>query len=75
MKDASRQLVPSGGAGDNVLPNPIEVSDIFAVDGRERSGVFFHGVETLCPRIYSVYYCVIDLIEERIDGGNILVEV
>ena len=75
FKDASRQLVPSGGAGDNVLPNPIEVSDIFAVDGRERSGVFFHGVETFCPCFYSVHDRVIDLIEERIDGGNILVEV
>ena len=39
FKDASRHLVSSGGAGDNVLPDPIEVSDIFAVDGRERSGV------------------------------------
>lgn len=58
-----------------MLPNPIEVSDIFAVDGRERSGVFFHGVETLCPRIYSVYNCVIDLIEEHVDGGNALVKV
>ena len=45
------------------------------MDGRERSGVFFHGVETLCPRIYSVYNCVIDLIEEHIDGGNVLVEI
>ena len=45
FKDASCQLVSSGGAGDNVLPDPIEVSDIFAVDGRERSGVFFHGIE------------------------------
>ncbi len=75
FKDAARQLVSSGGAGDNVLPNPIEVSDIFVVDGRERSGVFFHGVEALCPRIYSVYNCVIDLIEEHIDGGNVLVEI
>ena len=43
-----------------MLSNPIEVSDIFAVDGRERSGVFFHGVEAFCPGIYSVYNCVID---------------
>ena len=75
LKDATRQFVPSRGAGDNVIPNPIEVSDIFAVDGRERSGVFFHGVETLCPCVYSVHDRVIDLIEEHIDGGNILVEV
>ena len=63
LKAASRQLVSRGGAGDNVLPNPIEVSDIFVVDGRERSGVFFHGVEAFCPRIYSVHDCVIDLFE------------
>ena len=75
FKDASRQLVSSGGAGDNVLPNPIEVSDIFVVDGRERTGVFFLGVEAFCPGIYSVYNCVIDLIEEHVDGGNALVEV
>ena len=75
FKDATRQLVPSGGAGDNVLPDPIEVSDIFVVDGRERTGVFFLGVEVLCPSIYSVYNCVIDLIEELVDGGNALVEV
>ena len=75
FKDASRQLVPSGGTGDNVIPNPIEMTDVFAVDGRERSGVFFHGVEVLCPRIYSVYNFVIDLIEEHVDGGNALVEV
>lgn len=75
LKDASCQLVSSGGAGDNVLPNPIEVSDIFAVDGRERSGVFFHGVEAFCPGIYSVYNGVIDLIEEHVDGGNALVKV
>lgn len=74
-KYASCQLVSSGGAGDNVLPDPIEVSDIFVVDGRERTGVFFHGVEALCPGIYSVYNCVIDLIEEHVDGGNALVEV
>ena len=75
FKDATRQLVLSGGAGDNVLPDPIEVSDIFVVDGRERTGVFFLGVEALCPGIYSVYNCVIDLIEEHVDGGNALVEV
>ena len=63
LKDASRQFVSSGGAGDNVLPNPIEVSDVFAVDGRERSGVFFHGVEQICPGIYSAYNGVIDLLE------------
>lgn len=63
LKDASRQFISSGGAGDNVLPNPIEVSDIFAVGGRERPGIFFHGVEALCPRIYSVYNGVIDLLE------------
>ena len=74
-KYASCQLVSSGGAGDNVLPDPIEVSDIFVVDGRERTGVFFLGVEALCPGIYSVYNCVIDLIEEHVDGGNALVEV
>ena len=75
LKDATRQLVPSGGAGDNVLPDPIEVSDIFIVDGRERTGVFFLGGEALCPGIYSVYNCVIDLIEEHVDGGNVLVEI
>lgn len=74
-KYALCQLVSSGGAGDNVLPDPIEVSDIFVVDGRERTGVFFLGVEALCPGIYSVYNCVIDLIEEHVDGGNALVEV
>ena len=74
-KYASCQLVSSGEAGDNVLPDPIEVSDIFVVDGRERTGVFFLGVEALCPGIYSVYNCVIDLIEEHVDGGNALVEV
>lgn len=63
FKDASRQFVSCGGAGDNVLPNPIEVSDIFAVDGHERSSVFFHGVEALCSGIYSVHDCVIDLFE------------
>ena len=75
LKDATRQLVPSVGAGDNVLPDPIEVSDIFVVDGRERTGVFFLDVEALCPGIYSVYNCVIGLIEEHVDGGNVLVEV
>ena len=75
FKDASRQLVTGRGAGDNVLSNPIEVSDIFAVDGRERSGVFFHGVEAFCPGIYSVYNCVIDLIEEHVDSWNVLVKV
>ena len=45
------------------------------MDGRERTGVFFLGVEALCPGIYSVYNCVIDLIEEHVDGGNVLVEV
>lgn len=75
LKDASRQFVSSGGAGDNVLPNPIEVSDIFAVGGRERPGIFFHGVEAFCPGIYSAYNGVIDLLEQHIDGGNILVEV
>ena len=74
-KYASCQLVSSGGAGDNVLPDPIEVSDIFVVDGRERTGVFFLGVEALCPGIYSVYNGVIDHIEEHVDGGNALVEV
>lgn len=74
FKDASRQFVSSGGAGDNVLPDPIEVSDIFALDGRERSGVFFHGVEAFCPGIYSVYNCVIDLIEEHVDSRNVLVK-
>ena len=63
LKDATRQLVTGRGAGDNVLPNPIEMTDIFAVDGRERSGVFFHGVEALCPRVHSVYDGVIDLLE------------
>ena len=63
LKDAARQLVTGRGTGDNVLPNPIKVSDIFAVDGRERSGVFFHGVETLCPCVYSVHDRVIDLLE------------
>nr|WP_229071529.1 hypothetical protein [Collinsella aerofaciens] len=63
LKDATRQLVTGRGTGDNVLPNPIEMTDIFAVDGRERSGVSFHGVETLCSRIYSFYNCVIDLFE------------
>ena len=75
FKDAACQLVAGRGTGDNVLPNPIEVSDIFAVDGRERSGVFFHGVKALCPRIYSVYNGVIGLIEEHADGGNALVKV
>ena len=63
FKDASRHLVSSGGAGDNVLPDPIEVSDIFAVDGRERSGVCFHGVEQIHPRVHSVHDRVIDLLE------------
>lgn len=71
FKDASRQLASSGGAGDNVLPNPIEVSDIFVVDGREWTGVFFLGVEAFCLGIYSVYNCVIDLIEEHVDGGTL----
>lgn len=75
LKDATRQLVSSGGAGDNVLPDPIEVSDIFVADGRERTGVFFLGVEALCSGIYSVYNCVIDLIEEHVDGRNVLVKV
>lgn len=75
FKDASRQLVTGRGAGGNVLSNPIEVSDIFAVDGRERSGVFFLGVEALCPCVCSVQDRVIDLFEQHIDGGNILVEV
>ena len=74
-KYASCQLVSSGGAGDNVLPDPIEGSDIFVVDGRERTGVFFLGVAALCPGIYSVYNCVIDLIEEHVDGRNVLVKV
>ena len=58
-----------------MLPNPIEVSDIFAVDGRERSGVFFHCVEQICPRVHSVYDGVIDLLEQHINGGNVLVEI
>ena len=75
FKDAACQLVTGRGTGDNVLSNPIEVSDIFAVDGRERSSVFFHGVEQISPRVHSVYDGVIDLLEQHIDGGNILVEV
>lgn len=63
FKDTSCQLVSSGGAGDNVFPNSIEVCDIFVVDGRERSGVFFHGVEQICPRVHGVYDGVIDLFE------------
>ena len=63
FKDASRQLVSSGGAGENVLPDPIEVSDIFVVDGRERTGVFFLGVEQICPCVHSVYDGVLDLLE------------
>ena len=45
LKDATRQLVTGRGTGDNVLPNPIEMSDIIIVDGRDRTSVFFHGVE------------------------------
>lgn len=63
FKDATRQLVTDRGTGDNGFPYPIEVSYIIIVDGRERSGVFFHGVEAFCPRIYSVHDCVIDLFE------------
>lgn len=63
------------GAGENVFPDPIEVSDIFVVDGRERTGVFFLGVEVFCPRVYCVHDSVIDLIEEHVDGGNVLVEI
>ena len=63
FKDASRQFVSCGGAGDNVLPNPIEMSDIIIVDGRDRTGVFFYGAEQICPRVYSVHDRVIDLIE------------
>lgn len=74
-KNSTCQLISSRGAGDNGFPNPIEVSDIFVVDGRERTGVFFIGVEALCPGIYSVYNCVIDLIEEHVDGRNVLVKV
>ena len=74
-KYASCQLVSSGGAGDNVLPDPIKVGDIFVVDGRERTGIFFLGVEALCPGICSVYNCVIDLIEEHVDGRYALVEI
>ena len=55
FKDAACQLVAGRGTGDNVLPNPIEVGDIFVVDGRERTGIFFLGVEALCPGICSVY--------------------
>ena len=53
LKDATRQLVTGRGAGDNVLPDPIEVSDIFVVDGSERTGVFFLGIEALCPGTVS----------------------
>lgn len=74
-KYASCQLVSSGGAGDNVLPDPIKVGDIFVVDGRERTGIFFLGVEALCPGICSVYNYVIDLIEEHVDGRYALVEI
>lgn len=63
FKDSACQLVTGRGTGDNVLSNPIEVSDIFAVDGRERSGAFFHGIEQICPRVHSVYNGVIDLLE------------
>lgn len=35
LKDAACQLVSSRGAGDNGFPNPIEVSYIIIVDGRE----------------------------------------
>ena len=70
-KYASCQLVSSGGAGDNVLPDPIEVSDIFVVDGRERTGVFFLGVEALCPAIYSVYNCVIDTSRSMSTAGTL----
>ena len=75
FKDAACQLVAGRGTGDNVLPNPIEVGDIFVVDGRERTGIFFLGVEALCPGICSVYNCVIDLIEEHVDGRYALVEI
>ena len=42
---------------------------------RERTGIFFLGVEALCPGICSVYNCVIDLIEEHVDGRYALVEI
>lgn len=63
LKDAARQLVTGRGTGDNVLPNPIEMSDIIIVDGRDRTGVFFYGAEQICPRVYSVHDRVIDLLE------------
>lgn len=63
LKDATRQLVTGRGTGDNVLPNPIEMSDIIIVDGCDRTGVFFHDVEAFCPCVYSVHDRVIDLIE------------
>lgn len=63
LKDATRQLVSHGGAGDYALSNPIEMTDIVIADGRERSGTFFHGVEALFPCIYSVYNGVIDLLD------------
>ena len=63
LKDATRQLVTGRGTGDNVLPNPIEMSDIIIVDGRDRSGVFVHGVEQICPCAYGVHDRVMDLLE------------
>ena len=75
LKDATRQLVTGRGTGDNVLPNPIEMSDIIIVDGRNRTSVFVHGVEQICPRVHSVYDGAIDLLEQHIDGGNLLVEI
>ena len=67
FKDAACQLVSCGGAGDNGFPNPVEVGDIFAVDGRERAGVICQSIELLGPRVYSVYDGVIYLVEKRID--------
>lgn len=63
LKDATRQLVTGRGTGDYVLPNPIEMSDIIIVDGRDRTSVFFHGVEQICPCAYGIHDRVMDLLE------------
>ena len=67
FKDALRQLVSSGGAGDNVLPNPIKLRDIVIAYRCEWAGVICQSIELFGPRVYSVYDGVIYLAKKRID--------
>lgn len=72
---SSRQLFSSGGAGNYVVPNPIEVGDIIIEDGRKRADATLHCIKALLPSVYTLNDRMVDRIEQCIDRGNILVEI